>query len=145
MDYELLRQDQELIKAAQTIIELRYEYGKHHIGAAIRTKSGKIYSAVHLEANIGRISVCAETIVIGKAISEGDNEFDTIVAVRHPSPDEEDRSIKVVSPCGMCRELLNDYGSDIKVIYPKGDTIGKSDILDLLPWKYSRTSDISIA
>ena len=142
MDYELSRQDHELIETAQTIIKLRYENGKHHIGAAIRTKSGKIYSAVHLEAYIGRISVCAETLVIGKAISEGDNNFDTIVAVRHPSPDEEDRSIKVVSPCGMCRELLSDYGTDMKVIYPKGDTVAKCDILDLLPLKYIRTSDI---
>lgn len=142
MEYELSQQDREVIKVAQRVIELRYEYGKHHIGAAIRTKSGKIYSAVHLEANIGRISVCAEVIALGKAISEGDNEFDTIVAVRHPSPDEENQDIKVVSPCGMCRELLSDYSKDIKVVLPIDDAIAKCDILDLLPWKYVRTSDI---
>jgi cytidine deaminase len=136
MEYELSNQDHELIKEAQQIIQLRYNYGKHHIGSAVRTKSGKIYSAVHLEAYIGRISVCAEAIVIGKAISEGDNEFDTIVSVRYPDPDEQNSVIKVVGPCGMCRELLSDYGHDIKVIYPKGDTIAKCDVLDLLPYKY---------
>ena len=142
MDFELSRQDQELIKAAESIIESRYKYGKHHIGAAIRSKSGKIYRAVHLEANVGRISVCAEAIAIGKAVSEGDSEFDTIVAVRHPGPDEEDRTIKVVSPCGMCRELLSNYGTDIKVIYSNDDTLAKCNIVDLLPWKYIRSSDI---
>ena len=139
MEYELTSHDYELINEAKRIIKLRYTYGKHHIGAAIRTKSGKVYSAVHLEAYIGRISVCAEAIVVGKAISEGDNEFDTIVSVRHPEPDEENPEIKVVAPCGMCRELISDYGTRIKVIYPKKDTIVKCDILDLLPCKYIRT------
>jgi cytidine deaminase len=77
-------EDEQLIKAAKDTIRKFYKYGKHHIGAALRTKSGKIFTAVHLEANVGRVAVCAEAIVIGKAISEGEHEFDTIVAVRHP-------------------------------------------------------------
>jgi hypothetical protein len=78
--------DYELIKEAEKVI--RYKYGRHHIGAAVRTKSRKIYSAVHVEANVGRITVCGEAMAIGKAISEGDSEFDFIVAVAHPHPHE---------------------------------------------------------
>lgn len=140
MEYQLSTQDFELINEAKRIIQQRYAYEKHHIGAALRTKSGKIYSAVHLEAYIGRISVCAEAIVIGKAISEGDADFETIVAVRHPDPHAENQEITVVSPCGMCRELISDYGKDIKVIYQKGDSLIKCDILNLLPEKYTRTN-----
>lgn len=141
MEYKLSAEDHELINEAKRIIQLRYAYEKHHIGAAIRTKSGKIYSAVHLEAYIGRISVCAEAIVIGKAISEGDADFDTIVAVRHPDPDAAIQEITVVSPCGMCRELISDYGKDIKVIYPRANSLVKCDVLDLLPSKYTRAND----
>ena len=101
-------EDEQLIKAAKDTILKYYKYGKHHIGAALRTKSDKIFTAVHLEANVGRVDVCAEAIVIGKAISEGENEFETIVAVRHPNPDEQNQEIKVVSPCGICRELISE-------------------------------------
>ncbi|MHC1605351.1 MAG: cytidine deaminase, partial [Candidatus Methanofastidiosia archaeon] len=104
---EITEEDKELINAAKDVISKYYKYGRHHVGAALRTKSGKIFTAVHIEANVGRIAVCAEAIVIGKAISEGESEFDTIVAVSYPQPDEKDQEIKVVSPCGMCRELIS--------------------------------------
>ena len=86
-------EDEQLIKAAKNAISRYYRYRKHHIGAALHTKSGKISTAVHLEANVGRVAVCAEAVVIGKAISEGENEFDTIVAVRHPNPNEQNQEI----------------------------------------------------
>lgn len=136
MEYEITDDDRELIDRARDIITKRYKEGWHSIGSAIRTKSGKIITAVHIDANVGRIAVCAEAIAIGKAISEGHEDFDTIVAVAHPHPEDEDREIKVVSPCGMCRELISDYGEHVKVIYPKENGIGKCDVLDLLPYKY---------
>lgn len=131
--------DLELIKAAQDTIKRLYKDGKHHIGAAVRTKTGKIYSAVHLEAYIGRVSVCAEAIVLGKAISEGESEFETIVAVRHPDQDEINQNIEVVSPCGICRELISDYGTEIQVILKVGEEHIKKNIRGLLPDKYKRT------
>jgi cytidine deaminase len=136
MDYEITEDDMELIEKARDIIRKRYREGWHSIGSAIRTKSGKVITAVHIEANVGRIAVCAEAIAIGKAISEGLEDFDTIVAVAHPHPEDEDHEITVVSPCGMCRELISDYGEDVKVIYPSDGGIRKSDVLDLLPFKY---------
>lgn len=136
MDYEITEDDLKLVDEARSIISKRYKEGWHSIGSAIRTKSGKIITAVHIEANVGRIAVCAEAVAIGKAISEGHDDFDTIVAVAHPHPEDEGREIKVVSPCGMCRELISDYGKDVKVIYPTPDGIRKCDVLDLLPYKY---------
>ncbi|WP_163100774.1 cytidine deaminase [Peribacillus alkalitolerans] len=135
---KLTEQDQELVQSAQEIIKKCYELDRHHIGAALRTKSGEIFTAVHVEAYIGRITVCAEAMVIGKAISEGFKEFDTIVAVRHPHPDEENQEINIVTPCGMCRELLSDYGNNMKVIIPFEKENGKCDISAMLPMKYTR-------
>jgi cytidine deaminase len=73
--------DQQLISVARTIIAKRFRENYHHIGTALRTKSGKIFAAVHLEAHMGRIAVCAEAIAIGMAAAAGDNDIETIVAV----------------------------------------------------------------
>ncbi|MET3193934.1 cytidine deaminase [Bacillus sp. OAE603] len=138
--YQLTHEDYELIEAAKEKIISLYEDDRHHVGAAIRTKFGKVISAVHIEAYIGRVSVCAEAITIGKAISDGDKGFDTIVAVRHPYSDEVNREIKVVSPCGMCRELISDYSPNCFVIIEDKGEIVKVKIHELIPLKYKRES-----
>lgn len=132
-------EDKRLIQAAKETISRYYKYKKHHVAAALRTRSGKIFTAVHLEANVGRAAICAEAIAIGKAISEGENEFDTIVAVIHPNPGEKNRKIKIVSPCGVCRELISDYGPNIKVILSDDGEMRKYIISDLLPCKFTHT------
>ncbi|MFF2908290.1 cytidine deaminase [Paenibacillus sp. NPDC057934] len=85
-----------------------------------------------------QITVCGEAIVLGKAISEGESEFDTIVAVRHPDPTQENQRIEVVSPCGICRELISDYGEGTNVILKDKEGYIKTIISDLLPNKYTR-------
>ncbi|WP_454190099.1 cytidine deaminase [Paenibacillus sp. Marseille-Q7038] len=85
------------------------------------------------------MSVCAEAVVLGKAISEGEWDFDTIVAVRHPDLTEgAQQEIEVVSPCGFCRELISDYGPEINVILKKEDKYIKVKVSELLPEKYTR-------
>jgi len=131
-------EDKQLIKVAKDTIAKYYKHDKHHIGIALRTESGKIFTAVNLDTNVGRAAVCAEAIVVGKAVSEGKNEFHTIVAVRHPNPDEQNQEIRVVSPCGICRELISDYGAEIKVIFSDSGQVKKCVISDLLPYKFTR-------
>lgn len=43
-------QDKELLEQARNIIRERFKQGWHHVGAALRTRSGKTFAAVHLEA-----------------------------------------------------------------------------------------------
>ena len=129
----ITQEDEELIEAARAAIAQRFVPGRHHIGAAVRTKSGKVFTAVHLEANVGRVAVCAEAIAIGKAMSEGETELDTVVAVAHPKAGEENQQIRVVAPCGICRELISDYGPDAKVIFSDGGAVRKAAISALLP------------
>lgn len=134
----LEQEDVELIQAAKKVIKDNYTFGRHHVGAALRTKEGKIFTAVHLEANVGRIAVCAEAIAIGKAISEGYRHFTAIAAVRHPDPEHSGAEIKPVSPCGMCRELISDYGEEMHVILPYESNLIKCSVKELLPLKYNR-------
>jgi cytidine deaminase len=136
LDYELGREDYELIEIARDSIRKRFVESWHSVGAALRTSDGKIYPAVHIDANVGRIAVCAEAISVANALYNGSKKFDTIVAVQHPKKGDDEQEIKVVSPCGMCRELISDYDLNTKVIYMEGGRLKKSDILDLLPAKY---------
>ena len=79
--------DQELIAAATEAIKQRYRNDWQEVGAALRTRDGRIVTGVNLDAYLGRMAVCAEAVAIGRAIAEaGDQGIETIVAVRHPTP-----------------------------------------------------------
>ena len=132
-------QDQELIAAASEAIKNRYRNDWQEVGAAMRTRDGRIITGVNIDAYLGRMAVCAEAIAIGRSITEaGDKGIETIVAVRHPRPHEEDQTIRVVSPCGSCRELICDYDAKARVIVPNGPEPSVVSIGELLPNKYSR-------
>lgn len=131
-------QDRDLIQAAQAIIRARYKPGWHAVGCAIRTRSGLIYQGVHLECYVGRMTVCAEAIAIGRAVTDGDGgEIETIVAVRQANHD--DAAPSVVAPCGMCREMISDYAPDARVIVPRANGIAVVRISELLPERYERS------
>ncbi|ARQ02733.1 cytidine deaminase [Pseudorhodoplanes sinuspersici] len=132
-------EDQELIAAASEAIKNRYRNDWQEVGAAMRTRDGRIITGVNIDAYLGRMAVCAEAIAIGRSITEGgDKGIETIVAVRHPRPYEADQNIKVVSPCGSCRELIHDYDAKARVIVPNGPEPSAVSIGELLPNKYSR-------
>lgn len=129
--YDITEQDRELIEIALETLEKNFDDGiyKHTVGAAIRCRNGKVYSGVNCDGIHGS---CAEYVTIGMAISAGEREFDTIVAVH-------DKALNcLVSPCGNCRQMLVEYCSNIKVILnDDNNNIVKVDIKDLIPfaWK----------
>ena len=133
--------DRALVAAARDAIRQRYRNEWQEVGAALRTRDGRIITGVNIDAYLGRMAVCAEAVAIGRAITEaGDQGIDTIVAVRHPKPGEADQSIAVVSPCGSCREIIYDYDAKARVIVPNGDEPAVATIAELLPNKYVRGS-----
>lgn len=69
---------------------------------------------------------------MGMVVSEGEKDFDTIVAVHDKAPN------CLVAPCGNCRQMLIEYCPDIKVILnDENSNMVKVDIKDLLlfAWK----------
>jgi cytidine deaminase len=125
--------DQALVDSARRIIALRRKHEWHSVGCALRTRSGRVFTSVHVGAYIGRIDVCAEAIAIGMGAAEGDSDIDTIVAVNKEG--------HVVAPCGMCRELIADYGPQARVIMPGAQGEMVMPIAALLPHKYTRRED----
>ena len=139
---KLGKADRELIAAATAAIRRCYRDDWQEVGAALRTRSGKIFTGVNLDAYLGRMAVCAEAVALGRAVVDlGDAGIETIVAVRHPPPGEKDQTIAVVSPCGACRELIFDYDPKARVIVPNGKAQAVVPIAELLPNKYSRGSE----
>jgi cytidine deaminase len=139
MSGTLTDKDHELIAAARAAIKERYRDEWQEVGAALRTRDGRVITGVNIDAYLGRMAVCAEAVAIGRAITEaGDKGIETIVAVRHPKPTELDRTIPVVSPCGSCREIIHDYDAKARVIVPNGEEPAVATITELLPNKYSR-------
>ena len=135
----LSRKDQDLIEAARRAIKRRYRIDWQEVGAAMRTRDGRVVTGVNLDAYLGRMAVCAEGVALGRAITDlGEIRIDLIVAVRHPKPSEQDQTIAVVSPCGSCRELIFDYDRKARVIVPSANGPVIASIAELLPNKYSR-------
>ena len=123
-------EDTALTEAARAIIRLRQKEDWHHVGCALRTCEGRIFEAVHLEAFVGRVAVCAEAIALGMGAAAGDTDIDTLVAVN--------RAGEVVAPCGMGRELISDYAPQARVIVPGASGPVVVPVLELLPNKYVR-------
>ena len=122
--------DDQLIQIAHDLIQRRFIEDRHHIAAALRTRSGAVFSGVHIEAHVGRVAVCAEAIAIGSAATTGDTDIEVIVAVNQLG--------EVLSPCGMCRELIGDYSPKARVIISRGGQHISVPVTELLPDKYRR-------
>lgn len=98
------------------------------MGAAVRCKSGKIYTGVNVYSVHG---ACAEQIAIGTVITNGERQFDAIVAVRGRDGAE------IIPPCGSCRQILHDYMPEREVILcVEGQNI-KIKAEELLPFSYT--------
>lgn len=117
-----------LIEEAKKVINKNFDINNedHTIGAALRCKNGNIYVGVNIYSIHGS---CAEYIAFGAAITAGEREFDTIVAVRSL-----ENNNTLISPCGNCRQLLMKYAPDIKVLIQTKDGIQKVCITELLPY-----------
>ncbi|MCX7893559.1 MAG: hypothetical protein N2544_14500 [Burkholderiales bacterium] len=119
-----------LIASARAILASRRRPGLHYVGAAVRTRSGRVFSAVNLGATVGRASVCAEAIALGMAAAAGDTDIELVVAVN-------DRG-EVVSPCGLCRENVSDIAPAARVLVPVAGGVEAVPIAALLPNKFTK-------
>jgi cytidine deaminase len=142
----LTEADVDLIEQATETIRPVYvpgsEPGARAVGAALRTESGAVYTGVNLTAATPRASVCAEPVAIGEAVTDGETEFDTIVAVLF-NPDAEVMSevsegelfadAAVISACGVCRELIRDYDPSTYVIIRTDEGLQKTRVDELIP------------
>jgi len=117
---------QSLIDLANTARQRAYvPYSRYHVGAALRTKTGRIFTGVNIENAAYPQTMCAERVAIFKAVSDGEKEFDAIAVVTDNGG----------SPCGGCRQVLAEFGLDTLVLLAngKGELLKEMTVNELLP------------
>lgn len=121
-----------LIDEARLARERAYvPYSKFKVGAAIETKSGKVFSGCNIENAAYSLCNCAERTAIFKAFSEGAIDFLKMAVIA-----DTDRP---VPPCGACRQVLTELcPPDMPIILTnlKGD-IKEYTVKELLPGAFS--------
>ena len=102
-------------------------YSHYPVGAALLTRSGKVYMGGNIENAGYTASVCAERVAFFKAIFEDEREFVAIAVA----------TANGGAPCGVCRQVMREFAPDLTVII--GDTAGHYQVLslaDLLPHSF---------
>ncbi|MCX7842637.1 MAG: cytidine deaminase [Clostridia bacterium] len=123
----------ELVKIAQETKDKAYApYSGFKVGAALYTKSGRVYTGINIENATYGATICAERTAVFKAVSDGENSFEAIAI----ASDSED----YVYPCGICRQVLAEFsGDDLKIICSRKDRQFMVHSLgDLLPHAFRR-------
>lgn len=83
-------------------------FSNFRVGAALRARSGRVYTGCNVENATYGLTVCAERVAIFKAISEGERGFDAIAVVTHTDV--------LTPPCGACRQIIWEFCGDVDVI-----------------------------
>lgn len=129
-------QIQNLIAKAIKMLEFSYvPYSKFHVGAALLSANGTVYTGCNIENAAYGPSNCAERTAVFKAVSEGVKEFEAIAVVGGPEGIIKD----FCPPCGVCRQVLAEFcNRDFKVILAKSTSEYKIFTLgELLPESFS--------
>ncbi len=100
-------------------------YSKYQVGAALRTKNGRIFTGANVENAAYPMTMCAERVAIFSAISQSELEFEVIAVV----------TANGGSPCGGCRQVMAEFGLETVVLIADADGIVKiqTTVNDLLP------------
>jgi len=98
-----------LIAAARNAREYAHApYSNFRVGAAVRAKSGRIFTGCNVENATYGLTLCAERVAIFKAISEGERGFDAVAVVADTET--------LTPPCGSCRQILWEFCGDAEVV-----------------------------
>lgn len=118
---------QELCKTAAKAAENAYApYSNFFVGSAVLTDENVIFSGCNVENGSYGLTICAERIAIGKAVSEGHQRIASVAIATQNG----------VSPCGACRQVMHEFGSpecEIFICDAAGDLLRRTTLAKLLP------------
>ncbi len=109
-----------LIDAAKAVREKAHApYSHYHVGAAIATRSGRVFTGCNVENASYGATICAERSAIFQMVAAGEREPVTCAVVTAgPKPG---------SPCGMCRQVLAEFAADMDVVLVAVSSTGAPD------------------
>lgn len=121
---------EDLIEVAKKARENAYApYSEFKVGAALKTKTGRIFEGCNIENSALSMTNCAERTAFFKAISEGEKEFEAIAIVGG-----KDNELITCPPCGACRQVMNEFcDKDFKIILFDGKDEDVYTLQEILP------------
>jgi cytidine deaminase len=115
-----------IIKSAMRVRHFAYApYSQYQVGAALITRSGRIFTGVNVENAAYPAGICAERTAIFKAITAGEKDYIAMAVVTENGG----------TPCGSCRQVMAEFSLEMTVIVldKTGNTILDTTVADLLP------------
>jgi len=101
-------------------------FSKFLVGAAVRTKEGKVFTGCNVESASYGLTVCAERVAIWKALSEGERDFTDLVIVADTE--------QLTPPCGTCRQIIWEFAKHARIVLANlRGAREEVDIVHLLP------------
>ena len=118
---------QPLLDAARLAREQAYApYSRFAVGAALRTKSGRIFTGCNVENLSFGLTICAERSAVFSAVAGGERDFTALAVVAD--------SRQPVTPCGACRQVLAEFAPALPVCSANlQGAVFESSIAELLP------------
>lgn len=117
--------DQLIEQAIAASLQAYAPYSRYLVGAALLAENGQVFTGCNVENAASPAGICAERTAIVKAVSEGVRTFQAIAVVTGDGG----------TPCGICRQTLNEFSPDIWVIIARadGEILYELPLTDLLP------------
>lgn len=131
----MIERDELLVLAREAATRAYAPYSNFHVGAALLFANGDIVTAANVENASYGLSLCAETVAVGKVLSEADCGGLVAVAVTGGAPGRAGQGA-TVTPCGRCRQMLNEVaqlGGTDPVVWCDGDDVLETTLSALLP------------
>ncbi len=128
--------NKELCSAAVDAIKNAYApYSGYKVGAALLTKSGKVYTGCNIENASYSPTVCAERTAVFKAVSDGERDFLKIAVAGGKNGEIAGE----FPPCGVCRQVMSEFCSaDFEVLVVKGEnSFTEYKLSEILPYSFN--------
>ena len=98
----------ELVQRAKTVRKNAYApYSKYKVGAALATKSGRIFEGCNVENSSFGGTICAERGAIMQMIAAGEDKPVALAVVTQGD--------EPAAPCGICRQVLAEFAKDLPI------------------------------
>lgn len=121
MDLKILHEE-----AKQVMQNAYAPYSNFKVGAALLGADGKIYTGCNVENASYGLTLCAERVAVGRAVSEGVRDFKAISIIAD--------SGTPVAPCGACRQVLAEFNPEMVVIMANAESgLCETTLSELLP------------
>lgn len=118
-----------LERAKEAALGAYAPYSGYHVGAAIMTGEGEIFTGANIENASYSLTVCAERTALFTAINQGKRDF---VGIGIYVDSEEN-----FPPCGACRQVLAEFAPNLPIIYGNRLSSTETDLAKLLPGAFN--------